>query len=100
MFRRFDSYKILRVNLSEQSIKEEKVPIEVAKKFIGGKGLAAYYLYRELKPGVDPLSPENRLLFFIGPLTGLFPGFSRHVFAAKSPLTDTFVDSYAGGWFG
>jgi len=92
--------KILRVNLSEKSIKEEYVPTEITEKYIGGKGLAAYYLYKELKPEVDALSPENKLLFFIGPLVGLLPGYSRHVVAAKSPLTNTFSDSYAGGWFG
>jgi len=91
--------KILRVNLSEKSIQEECVPAEVTEKYIGGKGLAAYYLYKELKPRIDPLSPENKLLFFTGPLIGL-PGYSRHVVSSKSPLTNTFSDSYAGGWFG
>jgi len=91
--------KILRVNLSEKSIKEEHVPTEITEKYIGGKGLGAYYLYKELKPKIDPLSPENKLLFFIGPLIGL-PGYSRHVVLSKSPLTNTFSDSYAGGWFG
>ena len=94
------SYKILRVNLSERLVKEEYIPKEVTEKYIGGKGFAAYYLYKELKSNIDPLSPENKLLFFVGPLTGLFPGYSRHVVASKSPLTGTFCDSYAGGWFG
>lgn len=91
--------KLLRVNLSEKSIKEEHVPTEITEKYLGGKGLASYYLYKELKPKVDPLSPENKLLFFIGALIGL-PGYSRHVVLSKSPLTNTFSDSYAGGWFG
>lgn len=91
--------KILRANLSEKSIKEEHVPTKVTGKYIGGKGLAAYYLYKELEPKVGPLSSENKLLFFIGPLIGL-PGYSRHVVASKSPLTDIFCDSYAGGRFG
>lgn len=92
--------KILRVNLSERSIKEEGVPEKIAEKYIGGKGFAAYYLYKELEPEVDSLSPKNKLLLSIGPLTGLLPGYSRHVVASKSPLTNTFCDSYAGGWFG
>jgi len=92
--------KILRVDLSKKTIKEEYVPIKIIEKYIGGKGLAAYYLYKELEPKVDPLSPKNKLLFFIGPLTGLLPGYSRHVVVSKSPLTNTFCDSYAGGWFG
>ena len=79
--------KILRVNLSEKSVVEEYIPVKVTEKYIGGKGLAAYYLYQELKPKIDPLSPENKLLFFTGLLIGL-PGYSRHVVASKSPLTD------------
>ena len=92
--------KILRVNLGEESIKEEHVATQVTEKYIGGKGLALYYLYKELQSRINPLSPKNKLLFFIGPLTGLLPGYSRHVVVSKSPLTNTFSDSYAGGWFG
>jgi len=95
-----ERYKILRVNLSKGTFKEEEVPEEVIDKYIGGKGLAAYYLYNELKPNVDPLGPENKLVIFTGPLTGIFPGFTRHVVASKSPLTNTFSDGYAGGSFG
>ena len=91
--------KILRVNLSEKSVKEEFIPSELIERYIGGKGLASYYLYKELEPRIDPFHPENKLLFFVGPLAGL-PGYSRHVIASKSPLTSTFSDSYAGGWFG
>ena len=95
-----ERYKILRVNLSKGTFKEEEVPEEVIDKYIGGKGLTAYYLYNELKPNVDPLGPENKLVIFIGPLTGIFPGFTRYVVASKSPLTNTFSDGYAGGSFG
>jgi aldehyde:ferredoxin oxidoreductase len=91
---------LLRVNLSSGKIKKEEIPAEVLAKYIGGKGLAAWYCYKEIKPGVDALSPENKLMFFVGPLTGVFNVFSRHVIAAKSPQTGTFSDSYAGGWFG
>ncbi len=91
--------KILRVNLSEKLVKEELVPPGLIEKYIGGKGLVSYYLYQEVKPAIDPFHPENKILFFVGPLIGL-PGYSRHVVASKSPLTNTFSDSYAGGWFG
>jgi aldehyde:ferredoxin oxidoreductase len=91
---------LLRVNLANESLTEEEISREILEKYIGGKGFAAHYLYKELKPETDPLSPENKLVFFIGPLTGIFPAFSRHVIASKSPLTGTFSDSYAGGWFG
>ncbi len=91
---------LLRVNLSTGQIKKEEIPAEVLSQYIGGKGLAAWYCYKEIKPGIDALSPENKLMFFVGPLTGVFNVFSRHVIAAKSPQTGTFSDSYAGGWFG
>jgi aldehyde:ferredoxin oxidoreductase len=67
--------------------------------YIGGKGLAARYLYDLLPIGVDPLSPENVLIFMTGPLTGTIAStMSRVVLATKSPLTNTFLDSYAGGY--
>jgi len=91
--------KMIRVNLSERSIKPEVIPMEVVEKYVGGKGLAAYYLYKELQPKEEPLGAANKLMFFTGPLIGL-PAYSRHLVASKSPLTDTFSDSYAGGWFG
>jgi aldehyde:ferredoxin oxidoreductase len=86
--------------LSTGKIKKEEIPAEVLSQYIGGKGLAAWYCYKEIKPGIDALSPENKLMFFVGPLTGVFNVFSRHLIAAKSPQTGTFSDSYAGGWFG
>ena len=61
--------RILRVDLTERKVEEEEVPEEVVEKFIGGKGLSAYYLYNEVKAGTDPLSPDNKLMVFVGPLT-------------------------------
>jgi aldehyde:ferredoxin oxidoreductase len=94
------SRNLLRVDLSNRKIEREEVPTELFEKFIGGKGLAAYYAYKELKGGIDPLSPDNKLFIFVGCLTGIFPGFTRYVVASKSPLTGLFCDSYAGGKFG
>jgi len=93
-------YKLLRIDLTKKTYEIEKIPFEIIANYLGGKGLAAYYLFREVKPKVDPLSADNKLMFFVGPLTGLFPGTDRYVVAAKSPLSYTFSDSYAGGWFG
>ncbi|MGC8817133.1 MAG: aldehyde ferredoxin oxidoreductase family protein [Candidatus Hadarchaeum sp.] len=90
--------KILRVNLTSGSIKSEPLDSR-AKELIGGKGVAAFYLLKELKPGVDPFSPENKLIFSWGPLTGIAPTTSRLVVSTKSPLTGTFLDSYSGGMF-
>ncbi|MDD1776268.1 MAG: hypothetical protein LUP94_02820, partial [Candidatus Methanomethylicus sp.] len=92
--------KLLRVDLAKQQYAVEDVPPELAMKYIGGKGLAAYYAYRELGPAVDPLSADNKLFIFDGVLTGIYPGFTRYVVASKSPATGTWCDSYAGGKFG
>ncbi len=93
--------KVLRVDLTNEKISTEPLNKEWAKQYIGGKGLGAKYLFEELKPGTDPLSPENILSVWTGPLVGtLVPLTSRYVIVTKSPLTGTFLDSYAGGFFG
>jgi len=93
--------KVLRVELSNEKISTEPLNRDWAKKFIGGKGLGARYLFEELKPGVDPLSPDNVLMIWTGPLVGtMVPLTSRYAVVTKSPLTGTFLDSYAGGYFG
>lgn len=89
--------QLLRVDLSEGEISNEPVPPEWREAFIGGKGLGARYLYEELDPGIDPLGPDNRILFMLGPLSGVTPGDQRYAAITKSPLTGTFLDSYAGG---
>ncbi|MFB6133281.1 MAG: aldehyde ferredoxin oxidoreductase family protein [Halanaeroarchaeum sp.] len=90
---------LLRVDLSEGTIETEEVPASYRERFIAGKGLGAALLMDETEPGVEPLSPENPLLFMFGPLTGYAPGTSRYAAVTKSPLTGTFVDSYSGGHF-
>jgi aldehyde:ferredoxin oxidoreductase len=93
--------KVLRVDLSNEKIATEPINREWTKRFIGGKGLGARYLFEELKPGVDPLSPENVLMIWTGPLVGtMVPLTSRYAVVTKSPLTGTFLDSYAGGYYG
>jgi aldehyde:ferredoxin oxidoreductase len=93
------NFKLLRVDLSAPKTWTEEIEDLALRRYIGGKGLAAFYLNNECEPHLDPLEPNNKLLFFIGPVTGIFPGTSRYVVAAKSPQTSTFSDSYAGGWF-
>lgn len=93
--------KILKVDLTDGKIEvlrtREYFDINL---FIGGKGLAAYVLWKEMKRGVDPFSEENLLVFSTGPLTGtLCPG-TRICIATKSPLTGLFCDSYVGGHLG
>jgi len=93
--------KILRVNLSSGKTSSEDLNEKWAKLFIGGKGLGAKYLYEETKPRADPLSPDNVLILMTGPLVGTTaPCASKYAIYTKSPLTNTFLDSYIGGYLG
>lgn len=93
--------KILRVCLTDEEIKEERLPKEVARKYVGGRCLAAKILFEELEPRIDPLSPKNKLIFATGPVTGFpFPGNGRYGVYAKSPLTGFWCDGYASGYLG
>jgi aldehyde:ferredoxin oxidoreductase len=88
---------VVRVDLTTETVDSEPVPDAWRRRFVGGKGLGARYLYEELDPGTGPLDDENVLCFFTGPLTGYLPGEQRYVVITKSPLTGAFLDSYAGG---
>ncbi|MBC9988101.1 aldehyde ferredoxin oxidoreductase [Haloferax sp. AS1] len=91
--------RLLRVDLSAGSVESTPIPDEWRRRYVGGKGLGARYLYDELDAGVDPLGEENAMLFVLGPLSGYLPGESRYAAITKSPLTGCFLDSYAGGEF-
>ncbi len=92
---------ILRVDLTTGAIERELLPEEALRPLLGGKGLGAYLLLRELDPFVDPLSPENRLILNVGPLTGTAaPTAGRLGSTTKSPATGTYSDAYCGGFFG
>lgn len=92
--------KILRVNLSSKKISEEKIGEDVARKFIGGVGLAAKIIYDEVEPKTSPYDPNNKIVFMTGPLTGtLIPCTGRYVVCAKSPLTDAWGEAHAGGFW-
>jgi aldehyde:ferredoxin oxidoreductase len=93
--------KILRIDLSKQTIEIEEPDEKLYRTYIGGGGLAAYYLLKEQPPGADPLGPDNRLIFMTSAVAGTpAAGFSRFTVAAKSPLTGGFAETEAGGWFG
>ena len=62
--------KILRINLENQKIQQEKNDESFYRKYFGGRGLISYFLLRELEPNIDPLSPKNKLIFSCGPITG------------------------------
>ncbi len=93
--------KILRVNLSDKSIKTEAFPQELAKQYLGGRGLASKILYDEIDAKVEPLSPENKLIFATGPLTLTnAPTGGRYMVITKGPLTGGIASSNSGGFFG
>lgn len=92
---------LIRVNLSDKTIKIEKLNMEDANLYLGGRGLASKYLYDEIDPTIDPLSPENKLIFMAGPMTGTFATCAgRFNVVAKAPLTGTIGASNSGGHFG
>jgi aldehyde:ferredoxin oxidoreductase len=92
---------VLRVNVSNGLFSTEPLPENILRLLLGGKGMGAYYLYRELKPGTDPLGPDNLLILQTGPLTGTpAPTAGRFGSTTKSPATGTYSDSYCGGFFG
>lgn len=92
--------KILRVNLTEGKAKAEDWDTTLTAKFIGGRGMATKFLYDEIDPKVDPLSPGNKLIFATGPLTGTgAPSSGRYMVVTKSPLTGTIACSNSGGYF-
>lgn len=96
--KKFPDAIVLGVDLSTGQISREIIPGEVYRLYPGGSSLAAYIALHSIPPGIDPLSPENVLVFAVSPLTGLpVAGLNRVAVAAKSPLTDAIGDSQAGG---
>jgi aldehyde:ferredoxin oxidoreductase len=93
--------KYLRINLSTSEIKTEEVDNKIATDFIGGRGYGVKYLYEELKPNVDPLGEDNKLILLTGPLAGTSAlAVSRWMVITKSPLTGAFARSVGGADFG
>jgi len=93
--------KILRVDLSANTIATEVIDELFCRKYLGGAGFVTYFLWKELQPGIDPLSPDNKLVFALGPLTGgPLPGGGRNCVGAKSPLTGGIAKSEVGGFWG
>ncbi len=93
--------KLLRVNLTDSTIKEEEIPEEKFKLYLGARGLGSRYFIDEVDPNVDPLSPENKLIFAPGPLSGTTaPTGGRYDVITKGPLTGTIAASNSGGFFG
>ena len=93
--------RILRVNLSEERIEIDQPPEDYYQRYLGGRGFIVTTLLKELPARIDPLGPENKLIFALGPLTGMpLPGSGRNSVGAKSPLTGAYGESEAGGYWG
>ena len=93
--------RLLRVDLSSGRTGVEPIPREWLTQYMGGRGLAARYLYQEMDPATDPLAPDNRLIFATGPLTGTpVPCGARYMVVTKGALTNTITTSNSGGHWG
>ena len=93
--------QILRVDLTEKGVSKEPLREDWARDFVGGVGYSARQLYDELGPKIDPLGPENKLMFMTGPVNGtMIPAASRSSVCSKSPYTGSFFHSIFGGYFG
>ncbi len=93
--------KIIRINLSNGCITFDEPGENFFRRYLGGRGVIGYYLLNELEAGIDPLSPENKLIFTASVITGAkIPGAGRHSVGAKSPLTGFYGESESGGFWG
>ncbi len=92
--------RYLDVDLSNGTLQDRDIPSSWRTLHLGGYGVALRLFLEELKPGTDPWSEGNLLVFAVGPMQGsAFPGAGRHVVLAKSPKTNSVSDSYSGGYF-
>lgn len=93
--------KLVRANLTKREISVEEIPQEWLREYVGGRGLGDRYLYEEMDPTVDPLSPENVLIFATGPLTGTpVPCGARYMVVTKGAQTNAITTSNSGGFWG
>jgi len=91
----------LRISLNDKTCKTEKINTQVLKDYLGGVGYSAKLLYEELETGIDPLSPDNKIIFATGPLTSnRVPGGGSIEICFKSPLTKGWGEARCGGDFG
>ena len=92
--------RVAQIDLTDGTVSYRSVDDDDAKKYIGARGLGVRYMF-EKEPTLDPMSPDNRLCFMNGPLTGTQVTMSgRMAVVTKSPLTGTVTDSHQGGWSG
>jgi len=89
--------RIAIVDLTERVVETIDFTPDLARGFLGGRGLGAYLLCHDLPSGIDPLSPGNEIVFETGPFTGLWLSAGRLHMSARSPLTGTIGDGNSGG---
>jgi aldehyde:ferredoxin oxidoreductase len=93
--------QLLRINLTSHAIEREIIPEKYIESYMGGRVLGDYLLYKELTAGIAPLSPDNKIILSVGPLTGTSAiGSSRYIVHTQSPQTGLYMSSLAGGFFG
>ncbi len=93
--------KVLRVDLTAGSVKEEPLNMDWAKMYLGQRGLASKYLVEEIDPNCDALGPDNKMIMTTGPLTGTMASTGgRYSVVTKSPLTGAIACSNSGGFIG
>jgi len=93
--------KILRVNLTAGTVTSEPLNMEWARAYLGSRGLGTKYLVNEIDPKVDPLSPDNKIIWATGPLTGTMASTGgRYTVITKGPLTGAIACSNSGGYWG
>ncbi|MBN1287567.1 MAG: aldehyde ferredoxin oxidoreductase family protein [Anaerolineae bacterium] len=93
--------KILVVDLTAGAIEPQPLDRDIARQFIGGRGLGARMLWDMVGPDVDPLSPDNVLIYATGPMTASgYQTSNRFSISTKSPQTGTVLDANSGGWWG
>ena len=93
--------KILRVNLSAGTVTPEPLNMDWARQYLGSRGLGTKYLVSEIDPQVDPLSPDNKIIWATGPLTGTMASTGgRYTVITKGPLTGAIACSNSGGYWG
>ena len=95
------NYKILIVDLTDEKTKVKELPKSFCKKFLGGNGFGIKLLYDHVKPGIDPLSPDNVVVFAVGPFLGTsIPTSGKYIVYSKSPLTGFQGESVSSSFWG
>ncbi|PIE72648.1 MAG: aldehyde:ferredoxin oxidoreductase [Deltaproteobacteria bacterium] len=89
---------LLKIDVTAQTFEREELPDDLLEKYLGGKGLATHLLLQRNPPGVEPLAPENHLIFTTGPVAATKVwGSCRYGVFTKSPQTGFYAESYSGG---